>query len=81
MDVRQIRERANQFAATHVRELAAEIIEWQDTGLLRNGKLRELAAIWAEADVFSALTVAERTAFRAALVVASQAAEGERNHG
>lgn len=62
-----IRGEARAFAATHVRALAAELVEWQDTGLLADGKLRELAAIWAQGDESNAISLAESTATRAAL--------------
>ena len=66
-EVIAIRDEARAFAATHVRALAAELIEWQDTGLLTNGKLRELAAIWSKGDESNAMSLAESTATRAAL--------------
>lgn len=62
-----IRDAARAFAAAHVRTLAAELVEWQDTGLLRDGKLRELAGIWAKGDESNAMSLAESTATRAAL--------------
>ncbi|EJO27584.1 hypothetical protein [Achromobacter marplatensis] len=55
------------FAAKHVAELAAEIIEWQGTAILRDGKLRELAQMAAQAAGEKSLPVAERFATRAAL--------------
>lgn len=66
-DVIAIRDEARTFAATHVRVLAAELVEWQDTGLLADGKLRELAAIWSKSDESNAMSLAKSTAVRAAL--------------
>lgn len=55
---------AKQFAATHTRELAGEILEWQDTAILRDGKLRELAKL-CDFAAHDALKVAEHYAERA----------------
>lgn len=67
IDIIAIRNEARAFAATHVRALSAELVEWQDTGLLRDGKLRELAAIWSKGDEPNSMSLAESTATRAAL--------------
>ncbi len=66
-EVIAIRDEARLFASMHVRSLAAELVEWQDTGLLPDGRLRELAAIWAKGDESNAMSLAESTATRAAL--------------
>lgn len=55
------------FAAANVVELAAEIIEWQDTATLRDGKLRQLKAIADPVAGDKALPVAQHFATRAAL--------------
>jgi hypothetical protein len=60
------------FAEQHVRELAMEILEWQNTALLRDGKLRELAHILKALDASHALKIAENFAIRAALELAAQ---------
>jgi len=62
----EVREKARAFADGCTKTLAAELIEWQDTGLLRDGKLRELASIWADVDAPNSLSLAESTATRAA---------------
>lgn len=62
-----VRDEARSFAATWVKPLAAELIEWQDTGLLTGGKLSELAAIFDKFDSTNSLSLAESTAMRAAL--------------
>lgn len=69
LDIKLVRDEARAFATSHAKELATEMIQWQDTALLPNGKLRELAAIWAMADKSNALTLAESTATRAAFDV------------
>lgn len=66
IDLQQANRRARAFARHHVGELAREIVEWQDTALLREGKLRELASIVSFAG-HDALKVAEHYATRAAL--------------
>lgn len=71
-EVIAIRDEARAFAATHVRSLAAELIDWQDTGLLQGPKLRELAAIWAKGDESNSLSLAETSAMRAALDAAAK---------
>jgi len=63
-----------EFAEKHVAELASEIVEWQDSSTLKEGKLRELAAMcasWAGANY--AMSVAQSLATRAALESAKQA--------
>lgn len=66
------RDEARTFAALFVKALATELIQWQDTGLLPDGKLRELAAIWAQADESNSMSLAESTAQRAALDAVAQ---------
>lgn len=65
--IRDTRDEARAFAAENVKALAAELIQWQDSGLLPDGKLRELAAIWAKADESNSMSLAESAATRAAL--------------
>lgn len=62
-----VRNQARAFANSHARELASELIQWQDTGLLIDGRMRELAAIWSAVDASNSLSLAENTATRAAL--------------
>lgn len=62
-----VRNQARAFANVHAKALAGELIQWQDTGLLIDGRLRELAAIWVTADDSNSLSLAEHTATRAAL--------------
>lgn len=43
-DITVMRDEATAFAANHVVELADELSEWSNTGMLRDGRLREFAA-------------------------------------
>ena len=65
--ITRTRDAAKAFAASHAKALAHELIQWHDTGLLPDGKFRELAANWANADEQNAMSLAESTATRAAL--------------
>lgn len=59
------------FAKRHLSECAAELIERSETGILRNGRVRELSERikqWAPAN--EALSIAENTIKRAALEAA-----------
>ena len=62
-----VKKQAAEFAAKHVAALAQEIIQWNDTAVLPDGMLRELAAIWKQVDPCCAMSLAEATATRAAL--------------
>lgn len=66
-DVLVIRDQARRFAATHASALARELITWQDTAMLPDGRLRDLAEIWSKVDESNAMSLAESTAMRAAL--------------
>lgn len=66
------RNEARAFAAECVKTLAAELIQWQDTGFLPDGKMRELATIWAKSDESNSMSLAESTANRAALDAVAQ---------
>lgn len=37
--------RGKEFARANLRECAKELVEWEETGILAQGKVRELAAI------------------------------------
>lgn len=67
--------RSKAFAAQHVAELAREIIELQDTAVLPNGRLRELAEMWRTVETHHSLRIAEEAAKRAALELASRTPE------
>ena len=67
------RSAAEAFCKQHAIECAQELIEWQDTSLLRDGKLRELAKL-CEAFMgnHDGLRGAERMVERRALELAIQ---------
>jgi hypothetical protein len=65
--LRDTRNRWETFAREHLKELVAEIIEWQDTALLRDGRVRELAAIIRTVSDHHALKIAESAVTRAAM--------------
>lgn len=66
-DALAVRDEAREFAALHAGTLASELIRWQDTGLLPDGKLRDLAAIWSKLDESGSMALAESSATRATL--------------
>lgn len=61
------RQQAEAFAKEHLVECASEIIRWQDSGLLPDGKLRELGEILKALDGSSYMRLAESFVSRAAL--------------
>lgn len=67
-----VRKSAQRFAKKHVAELATELLEWSNTSILRNGRVRELAHILKALDTTHALKIAENFAVHAALEVAAK---------
>lgn len=68
-ELREITKNAEAFAKEHIVELCEELLEWQDTSILRQGKLRELTRMlkpMASFDVL-ALRIAEDYVKKAAL--------------
>lgn len=66
-DIKQFRTEAEAFAKQHLSECSAELMEWQDTAILRDGKVRELALMCNRfTDGHSSLRVAESFVNRAA---------------
>lgn len=59
--------RVREFASQHLYELAQEMIDFEDSGLLCDGRLRELEAIARPVCNSDALKVAQATVRRAAL--------------
>jgi hypothetical protein len=81
-DLIAARDAARAFAAEHVAELARDINDWQDTGLLPDRKLRDLADICKAMDERHSMSLAEHYANRAcrdaaALASAPAATQGE----
>ena len=68
---------ASAYAAQHVTELAAELLEWEDKGVLGGQRMRELAQILAFAG-HDALTLAKSYVRRAALARAGAPAQQPR---
>lgn len=58
---------AKDWAEDHAVELAQEMMEWQDTAILRDGKLRDLARQLTFAPAHDRLNIAEHVATRACL--------------
>lgn len=74
MDPKAKRSESEQFATDHLAECAAELVEWQDKAVLRDGKVRELAAKCAEwAGEHDSLKIAERMVERTALKACAMA--------
>lgn len=74
MDRKQLKRDSESFALVNLADCARELLEWQNTALLRDGKVRELGrmcAVWAGAE--NSLKIAESLVCRAAL---SKVAEG-----
>jgi hypothetical protein len=69
-DTKQALIDARLFAKTHLSELAAEIIEWQDTAILRDGRMRELAVLCLPLESNHSLKLAESLVARAAMEAA-----------
>lgn len=68
MDTQKLRQECIDFARRHLRECAQELLAWQDTGTLADGKLRELermVAAWV--GDHDALGIAEHLVEREAL--------------
>ncbi|MES2323239.1 MAG: hypothetical protein V4633_13325 [Pseudomonadota bacterium] len=86
-DLKTIRDQCKKFAEDNLRECCIEIIEWQDTAILRDGKVRELAALCSTfISNHDGLRVAESYVSRAAIQAAigrseSQATEKVRDNG
>lgn len=76
-ELKAIRIQAETFAREHVVECATELLEWSNTGLLRDGRVRELAKTLEQLDQHHSLTLAERFATRAALEHATAPAQTE----
>lgn len=72
-DLHDARAKATAFAARHVAELSKEVNQWQDTGLLEDGLLHELAEIVRPFASVHAMQSAESLVNRAARDLATQA--------
>ncbi|MEI2416149.1 hypothetical protein V8Z80_08185 [Orrella sp. JC864] len=77
VDPKPIMAAAKAFAQRHYVELAAEELEWQDTALLRNGRMRELAEMLKPIAGHDPLVLAKNLTHRAALEAVARVAELE----
>ncbi|PRF91637.1 hypothetical protein [Burkholderia multivorans] len=77
--LKKAREAAIAYANEHVRELAEEIIGWQDSAILLDGRLRDLAKMIEIFDAHHSLHVAESFAIRAALNAAANRTTPDRD--
>ena len=66
-DLTDARQKAGLFIAVHLEELAAEILEWHSRAVLRDGRMRELAALCRPWCKEYALQTAESMVNKAAL--------------
>jgi hypothetical protein len=64
--LRAIADQAEEFAKEHIVEISEEMVEWRNTSLLRDGRVRELSRILMPLADSYALSVAESYAQRAA---------------
>lgn len=64
--LRAIADQAEKFVKQHIVEISGEMVEWRNTSLLRNGRVRELSRILTPLAGTYALGVAESYAQRAA---------------
>jgi hypothetical protein len=64
--LRKIADEATKFAEQHIVAISEEMLEWRNTSLLRNGRVRELAQMLEPLADSYALSVAESYAQRAA---------------
>jgi hypothetical protein len=64
--LREIADHAENFAKQHIVEISEEMVEWRNTSLLRDGRVRELSRILTPLADSYALSVAESYAQRAA---------------
>ncbi|HDR9834670.1 TPA: hypothetical protein QDC51_001433 [Burkholderia multivorans] len=77
--LKKAREAAIAYANEHVRELAEEIIGWQDSAILLNGRLRDLAKMIEIFDAHHSLHVAESFAIRSVLNAAANRTTPDRD--
>lgn len=67
-----IRLKAKEFAEKNLAQCSKEIVEWRRTGILRDGKVRELEAIVEEMGLDDSTRQAEGFVIQAALEVAAK---------
>lgn len=67
VDVKAIRAEAQAFCVKNLRVCCEELERWHRTGVLGEGRVRELARMFTYVDEADALNLAERTVSRAAI--------------
>jgi len=68
IDRNKFRAESEDFAKANLKECAIELLEWSETAILRDGKVRELAVLCKKwVDARDALNIAENVVKRAAL--------------
>lgn len=67
-----IQQKAKLFAEQNLPQCSREIVEWRRTGILRDGKVRELEAIVEEMGLDDSTRQAEGFVIQAALEVAAK---------
>ena len=74
VELKAAQERAMKYAKDNLKECAVEMIEWKDTGISRDGQVRELARLVRDfAAGRDTLPIAESLVNRAALESAAAA--------
>lgn len=68
---------ARSMVAANLPELANEWLEWQQTSVLKDGKLREMARILQAVSIYDALSIAENLLKAAAMEVVATPAQDE----
>jgi predicted ATP-grasp superfamily ATP-dependent carboligase len=63
---------AQAFIAQHLRECCQELTEWDNTAILRDGRVREAARIYHNVSSHSALAMARSEIERQAVVYTSE---------
>lgn len=70
---RRVMEEGREYVKAHLAECAREMLEWYDTALLRDGRMRELAKILKPISPnYDSLGLAESLVRRAALELAAR---------
>jgi len=67
IDPKQVMQRAEAIARDHVVECARELLEWDGTSLLCDGRIRQMARVLSELGVGDQLGIARTVAERAIL--------------
>lgn len=69
IDHKELMKQGNDLIAANLAECCREELEWQNTALLRNGKMREAGSIYAQVDSYHALSIVQSEVARQAMQV------------